>query len=68
MGVPPNHPFVDGIFQHKSSIWGTPNLGSPHIVDHKKSHTTHIHLPAMAQAAPWVPDEEVSECPLCTQK
>eukprot|EP00435_Cladocopium_sp_Y103_P015819 s1994_g3.t2 len=23
---------------------------------------------AMAQPAPWVPDEEVSECPLCTQK
>ena len=22
----------------------------------------------MAQPAPWVPDEEVSECPLCTQK
>ncbi len=23
---------------------------------------------AMAQPAPWIPDDEVSECPLCTQK
>ena len=39
---------------------------------HKISQTTHIQLPGkedpMSQPAPWVPDEEVSECPLCTQK
>ena len=30
MGVPPNHPFIDGIFQYKlSSCWGTSIYGNP---------------------------------------
>ena len=29
MGVPPNHPFIDGKFHHKpSSYWGTHNCGN----------------------------------------
>ena len=32
-GVPPNHPFLDGIFPYKPSIWGYPHdeLGNPHM-------------------------------------
>jgi hypothetical protein len=32
MGVPLNHPFIDGFFHYKSSsYWGSPIYGSPHI-------------------------------------
>ena len=33
IGVPPNHPFLDGIFSINYSFWGTPILGTPHIVN-----------------------------------
>ena len=29
MGVPLNHPFIDGIFPSKPSIWGCPHLWKP---------------------------------------
>ena len=31
MGVPLNHPFLDGMFPYNSSIWGTTILGNLHI-------------------------------------
>ena len=31
IGVPPNHPFLDGIFSYKPSILGHPIDGNPHI-------------------------------------
>jgi hypothetical protein len=32
MGVPPNHPFMDGIFHGPSSYWGvSPDYGNPPI-------------------------------------
>ena len=34
MGLPPDHPFLDGIFQYKpSSYGGTPICGNPHMVE-----------------------------------
>ena len=30
-GVPPNHPFVDGMFHYKPSIWGYPIYGNLHM-------------------------------------
>ena len=33
IGLPPNHPFLDGIFPYKpSSYWGTPINGNPHMI------------------------------------
>ena len=31
IGVPSNHPFTDGIFPYKPSIWGIPIYGSLHL-------------------------------------
>ena len=32
MGVPLNHPFLDGIFPKPSSYWVSPLYGPPHII------------------------------------
>ena len=31
IGVPPNHPFLDGIFPYKPTILGYPIYGNPHL-------------------------------------
>ena len=42
IGVPPNHPFLDGIFHEISHpIWGTPILGTPHM-DGEKCWVYHM--------------------------
>ena len=33
IGVPPNHPFLDGIFPNKNHpYWGSPIYGTPHFM------------------------------------
>ena len=33
LGVPRNHPFIDGCSHYKPSMWGTSIYGNPHILN-----------------------------------
>ena len=35
MGVPPNHPFKDGLSIVNHPLWGTPIYGNPHVLQVK---------------------------------
>ena len=43
MGVPLNHPFIDGFSRINHPFWGTPIYGTPHLGNNMKHLLAEIH-------------------------
>ena len=50
MGVPPNHPFIDGFFHYKPSIWGYHLFWKAHIYIYVSDIFSPLYSPCIRRA------------------